>query len=41
MESGFLVDISPEENQLEAGLKITISNNKKENFIGNEVKKLK
>ena len=39
MESGFLHwghDISPEENQIEAGLKFTISNNKKENFIGEE-----
>ena len=39
MESGFLHwghDISPEENQFEAGLKFTISNNKKENFIGKE-----
>ena len=39
MESGFLHwghDISPEENQFEAGLKFTISNTKKENFIGKE-----
>jgi len=39
MESGFLHwghDISPEENQFEAGLKFTISNSKKENFIGKE-----
>ena len=39
MESGFLHwghDISPEENQIEAGLKFTISNNKKENFVGKE-----
>ncbi len=39
MESGFLHwghDISPEENQFEAGLNFTISNNKKENFVGKE-----
>ncbi len=39
MESGFLHwghDISPEENQFEAGLKFTISNTKKGNFIGKE-----
>ena len=39
MESGFLHwghDISPEENQFEAGLKFTISNTKKENFVGKE-----
>ncbi|MDC3062978.1 FAD-dependent oxidoreductase, partial [Candidatus Pelagibacter sp.] len=39
MESGFLHwghDISPEENQFEAGLKFTISNTKNENFIGKE-----
>ena len=39
MESGFLHwghDISPEENQFEAGLKFTISNNKKDNFVGRQ-----
>ncbi len=45
MESGFLHwghDISPEENQFEAGLKFTISNTKKENFIGKEaIQKIK
>ena len=39
MESGFLHwghDISPEENQFEAGLNFTISFKKKTNFIGKE-----
>ena len=39
MESGFLhwgYDMSPEENQFEAGLSFTISNKKGVNFIGKE-----
>ena len=39
MESGFLHwghDISPEENQFEAGLLFTVSNKKNVNFIGKE-----
>ena len=39
MESGFLHwgnDISPEENQYEAGLQFTISHKKEKNFIGKE-----
>ena len=45
MESGFLHwghDISPEENQYQAGLNFTISYKKKVNFIGKDaLKKLK